>query len=217
MPFRHLAILPLLACATVAAGQEPLPATPAPRSGPSVEEIQITENIYLPKINGIELGKLYQKFTGRRLIVSLAAATTEFSVIQKADSQHPISYKQASELVKTSALLENFSFVRDDKDPTLDALTPGMGVVMRDPDLPVYCDSDISPDGDAIISYVMTLKYVTSAVVIKRLSGVPRNDCSPIAAVPNESALVITDHTTNIRKFIAIKAEIDKPGRVDLE
>lgn len=180
-----------------------------------IGEIRMAEDINCPKINGIELGRLYQKFSGRRLLVSPAAAIAEFSLIHEANPQHPITYKQASELVMTSARIENFAFVRDGKNPDLDILTASAGIRISDQGIPVYGDSDILPDGDGIISYVMTLKYVAPAIVLKHFTRTAadfaRNSYSSIAAVPNAPVLVITDHTDNIRRFIAIQAKIDRP------
>jgi general secretion pathway protein D len=70
-----------------------------------------------PKLSGTALAGLYRKYTGRRVIVSAAAATAEFSFVQEATPQDPLTFASAAELLKKAATIENFVFVPDAAGP----------------------------------------------------------------------------------------------------
>ena len=80
----------------------------------------------------------------------------------------------------------------------------------------VYNENDPLPDGDAVISYVMTLNYIKPAEAVNTFTAIigQFGAFGSIAAVPNASAVVITENTSLIRKLIDLKKEIDKPGSV---
>ncbi len=61
------------------------------------------------------------------MIVSAAAATAEFSFVQEATPQDPLTFAEAAELLKKAATIENFVFVPDAEDPNLDILTLSTG------------------------------------------------------------------------------------------
>jgi len=178
-------------------------------------ETKITEDITEPKLTGTALAGLYRKYTGRRVIVSTAASAAEFSFVQEASAQDPLSYEKAAELLKKAATIEGFVFVPDPTDPNLDILTSvtgGIKPITRG--VQVYTESDALPEGDALISYVMNLSYIkpdeAERTFIKIIGELGAN--GTIASVPNASAIVITDNTSLIRKLVDLKKEIDKPS-----
>ena len=85
-------------------------------------QTKIIADINEPKLSGTALAGLYRKYTGRRVIVSAAAATAEFSFVQEATPQDPLTFAEAAELLKKAATIENFVFVPDVEDPNLDIL-----------------------------------------------------------------------------------------------
>lgn len=200
------------------AADTPKPASaPDPKAGIPLGQNTITEDIIEPKLSGNALAGLYRKYTGRRVIVSKAAADAEFSFIQEASPQDPLSFDKAAELLRKAATIENFVFVPDAQDPNLDVLTLATGGLRpTGRGVDVYNENDPLPDGDAVISYVMTLNYIKPAEAVNTFTAIigQFGAFGSIAAVPNASAVVITENTSLIRKLIDLKKEIDKPGSV---
>ena len=200
------------------AADAPKPASaPEPKSGIPLGENEITEDILEPKLSGNALAGLYRKYTGRRVIVSKAAADAEFSFVQEASKDQPLTFNKAAELLRKAATIENFVFVPDAEDPNLDVLTLATGGLRpTGRGVDVYNENDPLPEGDAVISYVMTLDYIKPAEALNTFTQIigQIGAFGSIAAVPNASAVVITENTSLIRKLIDLKKEIDKPGSV---
>ncbi len=190
----------------------------APRQpGVPLGQTKIVGDINEQKLSGNALAGLYRKFTGRRVIVSSAAATAEFAFVQDATAQDPLTYAEAAELLKKAATIENFIFVPDEQDPNLDVLTlSSSGIRPTQRGVDVYNENSTLPEGDAVISYVMTLSYIKPAEAVNTFTQIigQFGAYGSIAAVPNASAVVITENTSLIRKLIDLKKEIDKPGSV---
>jgi type II secretion system protein D len=202
---------------------EPANAAPKPASAPDpnpgipLGENKISEDIVEPKLSGTALAGLYRKYTGRRVIVSKAAADAEFSFVQEASAQDPLTFDKAAELLRKAATIENFVFVPDAQDPNLDVLTLATGGLRpTGRGVDVYNENAPLPEGDAVISYVMTLNYIKPAEAVNTFTALigQFGAFGSIAAVPNASAVVITENTSLIRKLIDLKKEIDKPGSV---
>lgn len=200
-----------------AADAPKLASAPDPKPGIPLGENTITEDIVEPKLSGNALAGLYRKYTGRRVIVSAAAAEAEFSFVQEASPQDPLTFNKAAELLRKAATIENFVFVPDEQDPKLDILTLATGGIRpTGRGVDVYNENDPLPEGDAVISYVMTLNYIKPAEAVNTFTQIigQFGAFGSIAAVPNASAVVITENTSLIRKLIDLKKEIDKPGSV---
>jgi general secretion pathway protein D len=210
-------------------GEIPAPASPSatipkpskPKSSatpatPALQDTQITSDINEQKLSGNALAGLYRKYTGRRVIVSSAAATAEFTFVQEVTPQDPLTFKQAAELLKKAATIEGFVFVPDEQDPNLDILTASAGIRPTARGVNVYNENSVLPEGDAVISYVMTLSYIKPAEAVNTFTQIvgQLGAYGSIAAIPNASAVVITENTSLIRKLIDLKKEIDKPGSV---
>src|ERR1035437_4656717 len=60
---------------------------------------KITEPIVEPKLSGNDLAHYYTKYTGRRVVVSSAAAVAEFSFVQ----DPPLTFGEAAKLLKMAA------------------------------------------------------------------------------------------------------------------
>ncbi len=180
-------------------------------------ETKITAPIEEFKLNGDGLAGLYHKFTGRRVIVVTAAASAEFRFIQDASPTDPLTYDVAAQLLRKAAVVEGFVFVPSDDMPNVDILTnAAAGTRPGTIGLGVYNESDPLPEGDAVISYVMTLNYLKPADALNAFQTVVGafGSYGTIAAIPNASAVIITENTSLIRRLIELKKEIDKPGSV---
>lgn len=175
-------------------------------------ETKILEPIEHPTLNGTELAALYSKYTGRRVIVAAAAAAAEFSFVQDASPQNPLTYGYAAELLRKAAAIENFVFIADEKDANLEILTvstrpPGVGY-------DVFNENDVLPEGDAVISYVMTFKHIKPENASQAFTQIIGQFGTYGSIAPLNGSVVITENTSLIRRLIKLKDEIDKPDDV---
>ncbi len=189
---------------------------PAAKPAVNLGGTKIITDINEPKLSGNALSGLYRTYTGRRVIVSAAAAVAEFSFVQEATPQDPLTFAEAAELLKKAATIEGFVFVPDAENSNLDILTHTSGIRPTNRGVSVYNENDTLPEGDAVISYVMTLSYIKPAEAVNTFTQIigQFGAYGSIAAVANASAVVITENTSLIRKLIDLKKEIDKPGSV---
>jgi general secretion pathway protein D len=192
------------------------PVAPAPVPGAPLGDTKIVEPIEELKLSGDALAGLYRKYTGRRVIVSTPASTAEFRFVQDASPEDPLNFAEAAELLRKAAILEGFVFVPDGLNPNLDVLmlSPGGISGPKGVGIPVYSENDPLPEGDSVIHYVMTLSFIKPAEAVNTFTQIigQFGAFGSIAAVPNASAVVITENTSLIRKLIDLKAEIDKPS-----
>jgi len=191
------------------------PAAPAP--GGNLGDTVINEDIIEPKLSGNALAGLYRKYTGRRVIVSTAAAGAEFSFVQDASPEDSLTYAEAAELLRKAAVLENFVFVEHPQDPNLDILTIATGGPRpTNVDISVFNENTPLPETDLVITYVMTLNHIKPDQALSIFTQVigQFGAYGSIAAVPNASAIVITEKASLIKSLIDLQKTIDVPGSV---
>jgi len=228
----------LLASATVALAQAPpgvptppgapnpgvptpppagLPAAPAPAAAAAPGTVDpatiLREDQIFPKMTGDELSDLYRKFTGRRVTVSVAASAAEFRFIQRA----PLSYGDASQLLKKAALLEGFVFVPDPNMAGHDVLVVATGGENpKGIGVEIIIDAADLPEDDRVVSYVMNLRYIKPDEIVRTFTTIVGQfgAYGSITPVPNAGAVVITEKTSLIRRLIELQAEIDVSASV---
>ncbi|MFU8893669.1 MAG: type II secretion system protein GspD [Luteolibacter sp.] len=235
-PLRILAIVSL-GTTSVFAQAPPLPPgiDPSPSGGAAIEagdqavivrpanfdpdiplgDNLIVEDIVQPKLNGNDLAAWYRIYTGRRVIVSAAAAQAEFAFIQDASQEDPLTYSQAADLLRKAAAIENFIFVPDGTDKNLDFLTLATGGIRPSGiGIDVYTEDDPLPEGGVVISYIMSFDHIKPENAVNAFQQVVGQfgAFGSIAPIPNTASVVITENTTLIRKLIDLKREIDKPS-----
>jgi general secretion pathway protein D len=186
---------------------------PAPANEAKLEDTLINESIEELKLSGQALADLYRRYTGRRVIVSSAASTAEFQFIQYATPQDPLTYREAAELLKMAATIENFIFVPSADLPGVDYLTLATaGVKPAGIGIDVYNENDTLPEGDAVISYIMSLNFLKPDEAVRVFQQVVGQFGAFGSITTSGSSVVITENTSLIRKLIELKAEIDKPS-----
>ncbi len=221
-------LIPLLALPLLAQNEEvpAIPGVPQPPADVDVPipadaataalgDTLIQESIEKLKLSGDDLADLYRSYTGRRVIVHSTAAAAEFRFVQPASPQDPLTYREAAELLKKAATIENFVFVPDAIDANLDILTLATaGLKPTGRGVKVYTENDPLPEGDAVISYVMPLQYIKPDEAVRTFTQIigQFGAFGSIAAVPNAASVVITENTSLIRKLIDLKVQIDKPS-----
>ncbi|MES2997253.1 MAG: secretin N-terminal domain-containing protein [Verrucomicrobiota bacterium] len=197
-------------------------AAAAPAAAPDVPlgETKITEDINEPKLSGESLAGLYRKYTGKRIIVTSAASAAEFKFIQPASEDDPLTFDEAAALLRKAAVLEGFVFVPDSENPAIETLTLATGGVNpKQIGLEIYNENTPLPEGDKVISYVMTFNYLKPAEAVNIFTQTigQIGAFGSIAAVPNASAVIVTENTSLIRKLIELKRQIDVGAKSDSE
>ena len=190
----------------------PIPPGVAPAAPAAGDRAQrVKQDGYLePKINGERLAELYTEFTGRRVTVSNAAITAEFRFVQAG----PITYGEAAELLKIAAVMEGFVFIPSGQNH--DKLVYSQSVAApTDEDLPVITDRADLPEGEQVVTYVMTLKYIKPDELVRAFTSIVKQfgNFGSIAAVPNASSVIITENTSLIRRLIELQETIDVPSQ----
>ena len=197
------------------AGQVPPPAAaePAPAPAADLGDTLINESIEELKLSGQALADLYRLYTGRRVIVSSAASQAEFQFIQYASAQDPLTYRQAAELLRRAATIENFIFVPAVNLPNVDFLTLATSEVKPQRlGLDLYNEKTPLPEGDAVISYMMSLNFLKPEEAVRVFQQIVGQFGAYGSITTSGSSVVITENTSLIRKLIELKAQIDKPS-----
>lgn len=230
-PFRQL--LPLLMFLPAASAQNaapadqrpappafapPVPAAAADKKAKQLAATKIVDRIEELKIDGNRLAGLYRAYTGRRVIVTKQAAEAEFTFVQDATPQDPLTFGEAAELLRKAAVLEGFVFTEHPDDPNLEVLTVTVGNPVRPGNVgvDVYNESSELPKEDVVITYVMTLNYIKPDQAVQIFQQVigQLGAYGSISAVPNASAVVITEKASLIKSLTQLKNTIDVPGSV---
>ena len=236
-------ILPLLLFAPLASAQNPAPIIPpAPPAPPANVPAPIpVADAPKPAANALEqalakkpvkksfeeesldylgLVDYYQEFTGRRVIITTAAvgAGITFPFMQEVSPQKPMNYGEAAELLRKAAVLAGFVFTEHPDDATLDILTVVQGGAPRPTNVgvSVYNESTKLPEKDVVVTYVMTLNYIKPDQAVQIFNQVVGQigAYGSISAVPNASAVVITEKASLIKSLAKLKNTIDVPGSV---
>ncbi len=215
-------ILPLFLTLPALAQQGAKPPVPIqgeklPVANNKAGEKLIVEDITLAKVSGVELAKYYREYTGKRVIVTSSAAGTEMAFMMQASPEDPLTHAEAAELLRKAAVLEGFVFTQHPGDPNLEILTVASSATRpTNVQVDVYNESSKLPDEDIVITYVMTLSYIKPDQAVQVFTQVVGQfgPYASISAVPNASAVVITEKASLIKSLIELKQTIDVPGSV---
>ncbi|WP_367872652.1 secretin N-terminal domain-containing protein [Luteolibacter sp. Populi] len=189
------------------------PARP-PEAGPmkpAPDPATIKQAGYIePKIDGQGLAELYTEMTGRRVTVSNEAIAAEFRFVQRG----PITYGEATRLLKEAALLGGFVFVPSGENHDRLMFSQSPGSVQGSP-LPTITDPADLPEGEQVVTFVMPLKFIKPQEMERLFTAVVRQFGSygSIASVPNASSVIITESSSLIRRLIDLQKEIDVPSQ----
>lgn len=190
---------------------------PSPANRPALNDLKVVQDILQPKMTGRDLADHYTKFTGRRVIVTNAAVDSEFYCVIKASPENPLTYAEAAELLRKTAVLGGFVFTQHRDDPNLDILTVvSSSTRPTNININVYSEGSKLPEKDVVITYVMALNYIKPDQAVQVFTGIigQLGAYGSIYAVPNASAVVITEKASLIKSLIELKQTIDVPGSV---
>ena len=172
-----------------------------------------TISIQFPHTSVAEVLTVYEKLTGKRLIRDSNLSGPELSIMVT----DPVPHKEAVSLIESSLLLNGYTLVPVD-EKTVKILGPSRPP--RSEGLPLYLEeSQLPQEGDKIVSFYQPLRYLSPSEAVTIVQGVIQlNAYGSLVAVPNTSALVITDKTPIIRKAIALLQVVDRePSQIITE
>lgn len=185
------------------------PVLPAGDASIPLMDRPIKERLEYPKADGNTIAALYQQLTGERVLVSSGAVGAEINFVQ----DPPLTHRQAVELLKKAALMEGLVFVPAGEG-VVKLVVATAGLNPRQAALPVVIDPADLPKGDEVVSFVMPLKYIKPDEIVRTFTQVigQFGPYGSIAAVPNASAVVVTENSALIRTLIELKEQIDVPS-----
>ncbi len=173
---------------------------------PTSTPINLNEKISMqfPHTSIMEILTLYEKLTGKRIIRDSNLSGPDLSIM----ITDPISKKEAINIMESSMLLNGYVLIPVD-EKTVKVLGPSRPP--RTEGLPLYLEeSELPMSGDQLVSFYQPLHFLSTSEAITILQGVIQsNPFGSIVAVPNTSALVITDKTPVIKKSLALLRIID--------
>jgi general secretion pathway protein D len=232
-PARHLiGLLALLLPAAAVLGQGPpvVPRPPgAPGGGPagagasapaplvieappSLESV-LKNGLTFPSASIIQIVlPVYQMLTGRKVILDTNIADNVVRIVL----QGPVEKEEAVEFIEQTLLLNGYVFLPTHRPDTFKLLNAAGGNPRAEP-ARVFREGDVLPETEEMITYIMPLQYIKPDEAIRIFPQVLQlHAYGALTAVPNASAVVITENVALIRKMIALKEAVDVPaGQVD--
>ena len=192
------------------------PVTPVERNPPTRQASPAPEemvSIQFPHTSVAEVLTVYEKLTGKRIIRDSNLAGPELSIMVS----DPLPQSEAVSMLESSLLLNGYTLVPVD-EKTVKILGPSRPP--RSEGLPLYQEeSQLPREGDKLVSFYQTLRYLSPAEAVGIIQGVIQlNAYGSLVAVPNTSAIVITDKTPVIRKALALLDVVDRePSQIITE
>lgn len=192
------------------------PLTPVERNPPTRQASPAPEemvSIQFPHTSVAEVLTVYEKLTGKRIIRDSNLAGPELSIMVS----DPLPQSEAVSMLESSLLLNGYTLVPVD-EKTVKILGPSRPP--RSEGLPLYQEeSQLPREGDKLVSFYQTLRYLSPAEAVGIIQGVIQlNAYGSLVAVPNTSAIVITDKTPVIRKALALLDVVDRePSQIITE
>ena len=170
-------------------------------------------SVQFPHTSVMEVLALYEKLTGKRIIRDSNLAGPDLSIM----ITDPVSKKDAVSLLESSMLLNGYILIPVD-EKTVKILGPSHPPRMEG--LPLYQEESALPNnGEELVSFYQELHFLSPNEAINVLQGVIQvNPYGSLVAVPNTSAIIITDKTPVVRKALALLAIIDhEPSQIITE
>ena len=139
---------------------DPVPGD-APVAAPNGPNPNLQTELNFANLDGQSIAELYHQYTGKKVLVSQEAATGEVSFIVPGQ----LTYSEAAKIIEKRLVMEGFSLIPDDDDPSFVKLvlsgSQGSGDKASGPpvgDTIADLESKVSADG--FVTYVMALQYL---------------------------------------------------------
>lgn len=175
------------------------------------------ESILRPEMTGIDASEMYRKHTGKRVILSSAAAQLQVLFIQPG----PMTNAEVAQLLEITLLDAGIAIVPDQLYPNIVRMVSS-GPVAGLGSAPLsYIDDPLDlPQSDQLVTYKMQLENLKpdeALRVFNQVMGARAGNGRSITAVENASSLIIAENSAVIRQLIKLKDGIDLPVKVTEE
>lgn len=196
----------------------PEPNEPPPNVGvgraPGAPNPNLPTTLNVGNFTGLDVAELYNKYTGKLVLVSQEAAAGEISFFVPGD----MTYQQAATIIEKKLVMEGYALIPDEDDPNLVDLvlasSPTSGAKAQGP--PVIQDlSDLeNMPADGFVTYVMPLEYLKPDEALRAFNAVvgQLGTAGTVAAVPNAGSVVISGNLPVVRMLAELKERIDVPS-----
>ena len=199
------------------ANPEPFDLLPggAPVAAPNGPNPNLQTELNFANLDGQSIAELYHQYTGKKVLVSQEAATGEVSFIVPGQ----LTYAEAARIIEKRLVMEGFSLIPDDDDPSFVKLvlsgSQGSGDKASGPpvgDTIAELESKVSADG--FVTYVMALQYLKPDDALRAFQSVVQQfgAAGTVAAIPNAGSVVISGNLPLVRMLVELKERIDVPS-----
>lgn len=145
----------------------------------------------------------YKGITGKRVVLDTNIADNNVQMV----FEGPISKPDLGDFITRTLLLNGYVFLETDRADTLKLV---MADKMRSEPDRYFREGDVLPDNEEVITYVMNLKCIKPEEALRVIPQVVQlHPYGALAAVPNASAVIITENAALIRKIIDLKGSFD--------
>ncbi len=165
--------------------------------------------VYFPNSPLAAILDQYERFVGKRLIKDANLTSPNLSLVVP----NRIPKSEAVRLIETLLTLNQIVLIPTDDGRAIKVLNVASGKPPRSQGLPLYTSEASLPKTDTVVSFFMPLKYISPTEAQQTFTQYVQqmNPWGSIVAVTNAQAIVITENTAAIRRFLALKELIDVP------
>lgn len=147
----------------------------------------------------------YEKLTGKRIIRDAAVEDAFLSI----ETNASMTRAEAAEFIEKSLLLNGFVLVPSGPD-SMKVISESK--MPRSEGVPVVLHPENLPEGDQLVTYVMSLTHVRGEQVVDAFRAIsPSHSYGEITVLPDGASLAITDNSAVIRRYIELQEFVDVP------
>lgn len=148
----------------------------------------------------------YERFTGKRVIRDASIQDKTLSVL----TSGKLTYEEAAEFIEKSLLLNGYAIVPTEDPTQVKIIAYNTDKKVSSEGIPVYTSPFQLPEGEEVVTYIMPLSYLTPDEAAEIFSNVKDlHSYGKITPLQNASAVVITESSSNVRKFIELRDHLD--------
>jgi type II secretion system protein D len=173
----------------------------------TVESKEPMVTLQYPNNSISDILDVYERLTGLNVVRDANMGETTLRIV----SQDAVPKSEAIRLIEASLLLNGYALVQIDSK-TVKAINIASGKQPRSEGIALYAHISDLPKGEIIASYLMPLKYLTSAEALPIFQQhIQLHSYGSIIAVPSRQALLITENASVIRRMTELQSMIDLP------
>jgi len=165
----------------------------------------VDEQVMMPAMTGEIIRRHYEKWTGKRVIVSNAALGRSIVFIHKP----PLTYAEAAQLLEKTCLLEGIVFVPSGRNEVKMVLADDV----KPQGVQLYKEAELLPQGDDVVSYLMKFEHISAEDAQRAFSSVSGNvkPHGSVTVIDNINSIIFTEKASLVRSLLDVKEVIDIP------